>query len=250
VLHHPVDTSIHDHDACDEELVRKKIKLEVMDQIDSLEDTVEMEISEVLHLDEDNEMTDDEIPCLPLTFTTPADLMWKLQKAEIIPASCDLPSQRPRSRRSEDDGMIGCDNEVSNHGKENDVSSSRDVMKDTVVIPSTSTGVEIVANIKKEKVGEIIGIEANEDSLEEEESNPIEDRSALSKDKDEKGVYKENSFNQSCPQMSMTSLLHKPPRLGLSKLYRTSTSLHDISIIEKGDKRTFQGELSIIEKEE
>jgi len=238
VLTFPVDTSIHDHDACHEEFASsKKIKLEVVDQTDCLEDTVE--ISDVIHLNEgnENEITDDEIPCLPLTFTTRADLLWKLQKAEIIPASSDLPSQRPHGR-----GWEG----VTNHEKEKDTSSCREVIKDTVITPHM--GVEIVANIKKERAGEIISLETDEDRLEEEEDSNL--RPALNKDEDEKGVHMENS-HQSGPQRSMASLLHKPPRLGLSKLYRSSTSLHDISIIEKVGKRaTFQSELSIIEKEE
>ena len=41
--------------------------------------------AETLKVDDDEEDgTDDEIAPFPLTFTTPADLMWKLQKAEII----------------------------------------------------------------------------------------------------------------------------------------------------------------------
>jgi len=236
VLTFPVDTTIHDRDVCHEEFASKKIKLEVVGQTDSLEDTVE--IADVLHLDEDNEITDDEIPCLPLTFTTPADLLWKLQKAEIIPGSSDLPSQRPHGRGWEGEW-------VTNHEKEKDNSSGREVIKDTAITPHM--GVEIVANIKKERAGEIISLETDEDRLEEEEDSNL--RPALNKD-DEKGVHNENS-HQSGPQMSMASLLHKPPRLGLSKLYRSSTSLHDISIIEKVGKRaTFQSELSIIEKEE
>ena len=51
--------------------------------------------------------------------------------------------------------------------------------------------------------------------------------------------------------LGMVSLLNKPPRLGLSKLYRSSSSLHDISIIEHGNKNlNCQKELIIIEKEE
>ena len=62
-----------------EEPARKKIKLEAEEHTDLLED--------VNILDDDEEDgTDDEIAPFPLTFTTPADLMWKLQKAEIVPS--------------------------------------------------------------------------------------------------------------------------------------------------------------------
>ena len=49
--------------------------------------------------------------------------------------------------------------------------------------------------------------------------------------------------------LTKISLLNKPPRLGLSKLYRSSTSLHDVSILEAEDSK-YQQEVFIIQKEE
>ena len=52
------------------------------------------------------------------------------------------------------------------------------------------------------------------------------------------------------PSLSMVSLLNKPPRLGLSRLYKGSGSLHDVSIIQREKKQILQQEVMIIEKEE
>ena len=53
------------------------------------------------------------------------------------------------------------------------------------------------------------------------------------------------------PSLSMVSLLNKPPRLGLSKLYRGSGSLHDVFIIAREEKKIIlQQDIMVIEKEE
>ena len=61
----------------EEEPAWKMIKLEAEEHADAFEDV------NILKEHEDD-CTEDEILPLPLIFTTPADLMWKLQKAEII----------------------------------------------------------------------------------------------------------------------------------------------------------------------
>ena len=53
------------------------------------------------------------------------------------------------------------------------------------------------------------------------------------------------------PSLTKIRLLNKPPRLSLSKLYRNSTSLHNVTIVEAEDvKVKYQQEVFIIEKEE
>jgi hypothetical protein len=49
--------------------------------------------------------------------------------------------------------------------------------------------------------------------------------------------------------LTKISLLNKPPRLGLSKLYRCSSSLHDVTIVEAEDTKVkYKQEVFIIEK--
>ena len=67
----------------------------------------------------------------------------------------------------------------------------------------------------------------------------------------EKTELLRNNYGAICRPLGMVNLLNKPPRLGLSKLYKSSTSLHDISIVEQKDKyMNSQKELFIIDKEE
>ena len=80
-----------------EEPASKKIKLETDEHTDLLEDV------NILDDDEDDG-TDDEVAPFPLTFTTPADLMWLLRRAEIIPSRSvvfNYGEQRKDSRGTE-----------------------------------------------------------------------------------------------------------------------------------------------------
>ena len=53
------------------------------------------------------------------------------------------------------------------------------------------------------------------------------------------------------PSLTKVRLLNKPHRLVLSKLYRSSTSLHDVTIVEAEDvKVKYQQKVFIVEKEE
>ena len=67
---------------------------------------------------------------------------------------------------------------------------------------------------------------------------------------DEKAVPREDG-QPSRPSLTKISLLNKPPRLGLSKLYRSSNRLHDMTIVEAKDiMLNYQQEVFIIDKEE
>ena len=68
---------------------------------------------------------------------------------------------------------------------------------------------------------------------------------------DQKTEISRNDYGAICRPQGIINLLNKPPRLGLSKLYKSSTSLHDISIVEQKDKNmNCQKELFSVEKEE
>jgi len=226
----------------EEEPARKMIKLEAEEHTDLLEN--------VDILDEDNDdSADDESPPLPLTFTTPADLMWKLQKAEIIPPRavfCNLGEQRKRSRdtvqeKSMEQGWTDMREEVvvdwdtvPRHSFDEQSMIIRD--REGVLVSGGVIGktVDIIKEEKEEVICNEVDIEENDQSVNEEKLE----------------VSMEEN-NASYRPIGRVNLLNKPPRLGLSKLYKSSTSLHDISIIEKGDKNVKrQREVFIVEKEE
>jgi len=226
----------------EEEPVLKMIKLEVEELEDLLDEAKD-------------ESADDEIPTLPLTFSTPADLMWKLQKAEIIPTRpvfCNLGKQRSRSRdfleghsmeqertdMREEVVVYGDTVERHSFDEENRIIRDREgVMRSGGVFDKT---VEV---IKEEVITDEVDVvvEMEDDVMEE------NDRSAI----EEKTVFSMFDNNSSSRPLGRVKLLNKPPRLGLSKLYKSSTSLHDISIVEKGVKNVnHQRKLFLSEKEE
>jgi len=164
--------------------------------------------------------TDDEMPPLPLTFTTPADLRWKLQQAEIIPSSSTCIYEESHRRDVSNPLEIG-----QKHGEMMEKAGMSDL---------------IIENIKKEREA-ADGLHWEDDVLIYEES-PSLDR--------QKEKEMQMRACQSRTSLSKANLLNKPPRLGLSKLYRSSTSLHDVSIIERIDKKNTQKELYLVEKEE
>ena len=231
-----------------EEPASKKIKLETDEHTDLLEDV------NILDDDEDDS-TDDEIAPLPLTFSTPADLMWKLQKAEIIPSRYEvfnIQEQRNGSRGTEQGQIIGEEEGVDMREKmvvDWDIVKRHCLEKESRIIKDKEEemgmgGVlhKTVEIIKKEKKDVItndveVVIDKDDDVLE-----------VLDKEKTE---LSRNEYSAICRPQGMVNLLNKPPRLGLSKLYKSSTSLHDISIVEQEDKTmNCRKELFIIEKEE
>ena len=99
-----------------------------------------------------------------------------------------------------------------------------------------------VENIKKENA-DVITDEV--EVVVEKDDNVLE---VLNKERTE---LSRNEYGAICRPQGKVNLLNKPPRLGLSKLYKSSTSLHDISIVEQKDKyMNSQKELFIIDKEE
>ena len=225
---------------CDES-ARKKIKLEVEEHTDLLEDV------NILDDDEDDS-TDDEIAPLPLTFSTPADLMWKLQKAEIIPSRSEvfnIEEQRNGSRGTEQGQIIGKEEGVDMREKmvvDWDIVKRHCLEKESRIIKDKEDemgmgGVlhKTVEIIKKEKADVIT---CDVEVVVEKDDDANKEMSELSR----------NEYGALCRPQGMVNLLNKPPRLGLSKLYKSSTSLHDISIVEQKDKTL--KELFIIEKEE
>jgi len=231
----------------EEEPARKMFKLEAEEHTDLLEN--------VDILDEDNDdSADDESPPLPLTFTTPADLMWKLQKAEIIPPRpvfCNLGEQKNgREVNSMEQGRTDMREEVVVDADTVDRHSFDEqsmIIRDReVMMGSVGVLAETVDIIKEEKEKVIFNevdvvVEVENDVMEENDQSVKEDKLEVSMEEK----------NASYRPIGRVNLLNKPPRLGLSKLYKSSTSLHDISIIEKGDKNVKrQRELFIVEKEE
>ena len=111
---------------------------------------------------------------------------------------------------------------------------------------SGGVSAETVDIIKEEKEEVIFNevdvvVEVENDVMEENYQSVKEERLEVSMEEK----------NASSRPLGRVNLLNKPPRLGLSKLYKSSTSLHDISIIEKGDKNVKrQMELFIVKKEE
>jgi len=101
-----------------------------------------------------------------------------------------------------------------------------------------------IENIKKEREDDFFIDEA----ADEEEDVMIHGESPSLDHQDKEEVPMKAC--QSKPALSKVNLLNKPPRLGLSKLYRSSTSLHDVSIIERVDRKKTPRDLFIIEKEE
>ena len=185
-----VQTSI----GLEEEPASKRVKWELEEEVDLLDD----EQDTVVELDDDDDTDDDLLP-LPLTFNTSADLMWKLQKADILPARSVLPSQRPVV------GRVGTD--------------------------QVSTAEEELDEVKKER--------KEEDQVAEDDDDTAGDDLCTVEDGDEDCYVtadcEENGPQKAVKlyRPSMAKLLNRPPRLGLSKLDRKINNLHDVSIIEK-----------------
>jgi len=177
--------------------------------------------------DEEDYGKDDEMPPLPLTFTTPADLRWKLQKAEIIPSSST------------------CTNEESHR---RDVSISLEIgQKHGEMMEEAGMSELIIENVKEEREDDFFSVEVADGLHWEKDVLIYEESPSLDRQKEKEMQMK---ACQSRPSLSKANLLNKPPRLGLSKLYRSSASLHDVSIIERIDRKNTQRELFLVEKEE
>jgi len=167
---------------------------------------------DLLDVEQDNvvELDDDDDTPLPLTFNTSADLLWKLQKAAILPARSVLPSQRPAivrtgtGRMRTEQGRTEREelHEVKKERKEKDQPENDD---DTVSDGDDLFSVED---------GDDVDMDCYEPA-----------------DRGEKELQKAGQLSR--PSLTMAKLLNKPPRLGLSKLNRKFNNLHEVSIIEK-----------------
>jgi len=180
----------------EEEPASKRIKWEEnVDVLDVEQDTV-------VELDDD-----DDTP-FPLTFNTSADLLWKLQKAAILPARSVLPSQRPAIVRTGTGRMR---------------------------IDQARTEGEELHDVKKERKEK--DQPENDDDTVSDDLFSVEDVDDVDKDcykpidRDEKEMQKAGQLSR--PSLTMAKLLNRPPRLGLSKLNRKFNNLHEVSIIEK-----------------
>jgi len=197
---------------------RKKVKMEALEYVNLLADV------DISH--EEEQGTDDEIPPLSLTFTTPADLLWKLQKADILP---------PNFVSSTEESCIG--------------GGALDMVD----------AVDKEGEVIDDSIGHSIKVEEGEEDFfsgEVENNIPKNDNDMKvsrypSPINEDDGEMKNVIYLNRPLSLSAVNLLHKPPRLGLSKLYRSSSSLHNVTIVETRERKmTYQKDLNIIEKEE
>merc|ERR1719186_1235274 len=167
---------------------------------------------DLLDVEQDNvvELDDDDDTPFPLTFNTSADLLWKLQKAAILPARSVLPSQRPARVRT-GTGMVR-----TGQGR---------------------TEGEELHEVKKERKEEDQPVDDDETvsddlfSVEDGDGDDVDMDCYKPAVRDEMDPEKAGQLSR--PSMTMAKLLNRPPRLGLSKLNRKFNNLHEVSIIEK-----------------
>jgi len=175
----------------------KRIKWEVEEDVDLLD----VEQDNVVELDDD-----DDTP-LPLTFNTSADLLWKLQKAAILPARSVLPSQRPAIVRT-GTGRVRTD-QGRTEGEELHVVKKERKEKDQPENDDDTVHVDL-CSVEDGDVDKDCYEPADLDKMDRQKAGQL-----------------------SRPSMNMAKLLNRPPRLGLSKLDRKFNNLHQVSIIEK-----------------
>ena len=154
----------------------------------------------VKHEEEEDTDESEEYDTLPLTFNCREDLMWKLSRADLIKPTDPVPSQRPARRRE---------------------ATSPD--------PSSSVDITPLKKLKTEAV--------------EKEDEAAEDHAEIDDDHDkgEKILNDEGEEVVSRPVLeyqpvslqtsSGIRLLNRAPRLGLSRLEKKLSNLHEVSII-------------------
>ena len=179
-----------------EEPANKRVKLETDENFEPEDDEQDVEdvdddddlVKTIQDIEKDNAM----LP-FPLIFSTSANLMWKLQKADILPVKTELTSQRPGAATDRT-----C---LASVGRED--AGKEETREDDEQLDSydASTGEEF----------------CRDDN--EEDCNGLVNRG------------KERQLSR--PSLIMAKLLNRPPRLGLSKLDRRFKNLHEVTIIEK-----------------
>ena len=187
---------------------------------------------------------------LPLTFNSPVDLLWKLKKAKLIPSADLVSSQRPGSKASINDNNAVADE----NGGCNDLADETQNY-----VASLSSSREHMANEKDETQDLIENRSADRKVFDVDNgftSSPRKEHNLeiclsreVSLDVKDEGKTLHNDGNVPPVSCSNMPLLHKAPRIGLSKLYRNRPSLHDISIVEERKTKGFKEEI-IYEKEE
>ena len=182
------------------EPVNKRVKLEMEEEFELENDEQDVEDvddgDDLMKTIQDTEKDDTMLP-FPLIFSTSADLMCKLQKADILPAKTVLTSQRP----------------------------------------GAATGRTCLSSVGRENnEGEAVKEESREDDeqLDSYDAATGEDLCRDDNEEDCNGlVYRWKERQLSRPSLIMAKLLNRPPRLGLSKLDRRFNNLHEVTIIEK-----------------
>jgi len=153
--------------------------------------------------EEDGSINEEEDTALPLTFNDSRDLHWKLVKADILRSERALPSQRPASVTNVPDN-ISSGRKVKIEKKDEDSLGSMAVQEATAQSPGEDTELP--------------------------ESRSRSDRVELGGGIPLQSTNTDRAFSR---PLSNVKLLNRPPRIGLSKLNRKLSSLHDVSIIQQ-----------------
>jgi len=210
---------------------------------------------------------------LPLTFNSPIDLLWKLKKAKLIPGEEAVGSQRPGLITSRNASNASShDNDGNVHVNRGNVRSCQtlSLVKEPVVNNNDTLSCHTLSPIKEPAINNFDETQSlHEDYYRDVKVFDDKSKSYINlipgEENDGKGwqlhqsrmdVKDENNdrldnYNArpTCP--SNMSLLHRAPRIGLSKLYRNRTSLHDISIVmEERNSRAIKNEITIYDTEE
>jgi len=147
--------------------------------------------------EEDGSFTEEEDTALPLTFNDSRDLHWKLAKADILRSERALPSQRPASVTLFSDNISSV-RKFKTEKKDEDPLGSMVIQKTAAQSPGESRS-------DKVELGGRIPL-------------PLQ------------SIDTDRAFSR---PFSHVKLLNRPPRIGLSKLNRKLSSLHDVSIIQQ-----------------
>lgn len=210
---------------------------------------------------------------LPLTFNSHIDLLWKLKKAKLIPGEEDVASQRPSLITSRNisnapsqvnDGSVhvvagnarSC--QTSSLAKE-PVDNNNDTLSCHTLSPIKEPALNNIdetqyllqdydrdVKVFDHKLKSCINLSPGEEN--DGECRQLQQSRMDVKEENNYELYNNNVLPP-CP--SNMSLLNRAPRLGLSKLYRNRTSLHDISIVmEERKSREIKNEITIYDTEE
>jgi len=231
----------------------KRLKLDFNSELDEeIDDEEELDMKCVDRQAGMSVVSDEESDnALPLTFNSPVDLLWKLKKAKLIPSADDVCSQRPGSKVSINVNAVadesgGChDLAYETENLVPTLTSSRGHM----AIEKDETQDLLENRSASRKMFDVVGNSGFTSSARKKQNLEICLSREVSLDIKDEGKTLHNDCNVLPVSCSNMPLLHKAPRIGLSKLYRNRPSLHDISIVEEMKTKVFKEEI-IYEKEE